>query len=233
MVKKEKTQQECSECAKIQQRIFEREVDEELQQEKLHELWKKYRFVVFGFVLAVLFGTIGSEVYHSWKLKTEQAESERYENAIVMAHQGDTEKANADLQQLGQDGKTGYRYLAELERASLLLSEKKTKEALAILKKLADSADTPKPLKDAVILAYVGNQLDYGNTAELQQYLAPLVADTGSAYYGAAVELSALLHILSGENDLAIQKLQVAAASPKVAEPVKMRINTLIERLKK
>jgi len=41
-MKKDKKCENCSDCKKYQDRAFELEVDEELQQEKLAEWWKKY-----------------------------------------------------------------------------------------------------------------------------------------------------------------------------------------------
>ena len=69
MTKEKKKDQGCScvdEACKIQQRIFEREVDEELQQEYLMNLWRKYRGFAFGESVGIFLIVLGFKAYRIW-----------------------------------------------------------------------------------------------------------------------------------------------------------------------
>ena len=212
------------EACQMQQRIFEREVDEELRQERLIKWWMKYRFAVIGAVIGVILGTIASEWYAAWQQKVSLAESDRYENAVVLGVQGETEKALADLAQLSQDGKTGYRYIAQLSMAGILLNDDKKAEAYEALMDLYYDEKAPKALRDLALISYVGHRADNGNTVELQQLLKPILADANSPFYVMAVEQAALMHMLSGEEEQALALLDKALSLQTLAPQFRERL---------
>ena len=218
------------EIAQIQERIFEREVDEELRQERLTKFWKKYRFLIIGGAIGIILGTIVHEWYGSWQQKVRSAESDRLEKALIMATQGDDKPALAQLKQLGIDGKTGYRYIAQLEEAGLLFQQDKEDTALAVLEKLSQDDKAPAPLRDLAVVSYVGHQLDKGDTSKLKQMIAPLAQNEKGSFYGQAVELLAWIHIISGEKEEAQNVIQEATASDNLAPQVKERLILLSEQ---
>lgn len=217
----------------IQQRIFEREVDEELRQEQLRNLWKKYRFFVFGLVIAIILGTIATEWYQDYRIKVRTAESDRYENAVLMSVTGQKEKALSDLAQLSEDGKTGYRYVAQLEQADIYFQNNQIAEGLAALKKVADDSSAPKALRHAATLIYVGKQADTGNTAELKEMLSDILADQKSPFFASASELMAVLQIISGEKKEAVDTLEKALMMPSLTPQLKERMTTVLKEIKK
>ncbi|MBQ7413003.1 MAG: tetratricopeptide repeat protein [Alphaproteobacteria bacterium] len=220
-------------AVQIQQRIFEREVDEELRQEKLINWWKKYGIFVIAGAICIVLGTICHEWYRSWQAKVQIAESDRFENAMVLGAKGDTESALAELEQLAQNGRTGYQYLARLEQAALLIGANRAEEGLAILKDVTADKAMPAPFRKAAIIAYVGHRLDSENTQELRQLIAPLAADKTDAFYGQAVELSAMLDILSGEKEQAVSLLKGALMTDKLAPQIRERLTQLLGDIQK
>ena len=220
------------EACKIQQRIFEREVDEELRQERLRKWWLKYRYVVLGGVIGVILGTIFSEWYAAWQQKVSIAESDRYENAVILGVQGETEQALAELDSLAQDGKTGYRHIAKIAAAGILLDGEKKAEGYEMLLDLAYDEQAPKALRDMAVVSYVGHRSDNGNTVELQQLLVPVLADTESPFYGMAVEQAVLMHLLSAEEDQAAALLDEALRVQSLQPQVRERLNNLKGEIK-
>jgi len=212
------------EAEKIQQRIFEREVDEELRQEKLANIWKKYRMLVYTGVVAIILGTIGFEWYQAWQTKIRLAESDRYDNATVMIVQGQTNEAINALEQLAKDGQTGYRYLAQMQVAGILLKEDETEKGLSYLKSLSENTEAPQALQEAALLSYVGHQIDTGNAAQLQSILKPILSQPEDAFYGVAVELSALLYIKSNQVDQAKSLLNSALQNTSLEPQTKERL---------
>ena len=217
------------EMAKIQERIFEREVDEELRQERLTNFWKKYRFLIIGGAIGIILASIAGEWYRSWQGKVRASESDRLEQALILAVKGDDLPALSQLKQLGADGKTGYRYIARLEEAGLLFQQNKFEKAMDVLKALANDSNAPAPLRDLAVVSYVGHRLDTGNTQELKQMIKPLTQTEG-AFYGQAVELMAWLYVVSGEEKEAKELVTKAVKSDSVAPQVKERLNLLLEQ---
>lgn len=216
------------EAAKIQQRIFEREVDEELRQEQLINWWKKYGIFVIAGAICIILGTVCHEWYRSWQTKVQLAESDRFEKAMISGARGETDQALTELKQLAQNGHTGYQYLARLEQASLLLRSNRAAEGIQILKEVSADKAVPAPLRDAAVVAYVGHSMDGGNIPELKQLIAPIAADKTSAFYGQAVELNALLYILSGEKEQAVSILKNALTVTDLSSQVYERLTQLL-----
>lgn len=216
----------------VQQRIFEREVDEELRQEQLVKWWKKYRFLIIGGAIVVILATIGMEFYQSWWNKVRLSESDKYETAMIQAVQNNNEQALADFKNLSETGKTGYRYLADIEQAGILLKTGDKKQALTILKGLADNDGVPNALRQACLISYVGHQVDNGNTSELLALLSPILADKESVFFGNASELSALLYRLSGDNNSAKAVLEMALTQENLQPSLRERLVMLQNEVK-
>ncbi len=234
---RQKKQQECTSCnkcddaCKIQQRIFEREVDEELQQERLQQLWQKYKWLVIGGIIVVLGGTIGYELYRSWWHKTRLAESDMYEAAVLNAHTGKADAAIDGLTDLGETGKTGYQYLAQMETAGILLAANREADALPILADLMANDSAPAPLRASATLAYVGHQLETGDAAELQALLKPLLTAQSGAFAGLAAELSAVLFIRQGQPKEAALVIEQALGDENIPLPTRERLTHLLSEV--
>ncbi len=225
-----KTNTALNEVEKIQQRIFEREVDEELQQEKLIQFWQKYRFVIIGGITAVLLATIGYEVHRSWWQKVRLGESDQYENALFSAYTGKPEEAITQLKLLSEEGKTGYQYLAQMEAAGILLASNRQDEALSILSALASNEKAPIQLRYTATLAVVGHQLESGDASKLQSMLQPMMRSDNDFSVSAA-ELSALLYIRENQTEKAIQVLE-EALKKQISSPTKQRLNGLLMEIR-
>jgi len=231
--KNEVKKSRAEEAAEIQQHIFEREVDEELRQEKLAAMWKKYRFLIIGCVIGVIVATMSVEWYQAWKQKVSIAESDQLESALISAVKGEEEEALKALTALGENGRTGYRFIAQMEKAGLLLRKKKNKEAYAILKALSANSKAPEAIRNVATVAYVGQQVNVGNTAELLQMILPLAKDKQGAFYGQAVELAAWLYQISGDEKEAKGLLDEALAGQNLEPAVRERLTRLSERIGK
>ena len=102
----------CESCAERQAKAFELEVDEEIQQERLTQFWKKYSWLVYTAVILILASVVGVESYTAWRAKTRLKESDLFEKSIILATNEHTEKAITGFKELSDNGKTGYRILA-------------------------------------------------------------------------------------------------------------------------
>ncbi len=215
------------EADKIQQAIFEREVEEQLQKERLTNFWNKYRFAIIGAIAGVILVTVGTEVYHSWRTKVRLNESNAFESAVLLSYTGESEKALSELQQLIATSKTGYKYLAQLKTAGILFGTEKEDEALAALQTVMNDTAAPQQLRDIATLSYVGHQVDAGDPARLRSLLEPMLTPT-NAYYGSAVELAVVLAVVQGDEPAAVPMLKQAISEPTVSPATKTRLEQLL-----
>ena len=157
-------EQGCSECKKYQDKAFELEVDEELQNERLAQFWKKYRWLVYGGVATILLITAGTEWYRARQIKIRLSESDTFETASLLAYEGKNEEASAIFKNLANSGKTGYRVLALMNLADLQMGENKKAEAMATLKKILETTSQKDPLlflKAASSITFISSGMVY------------------------------------------------------------------------
>ncbi len=223
-------QKSCDACAKRAEDAFAREVDDELRQERLTGLWRRYRWAFYGIIAALILGTAGFEVYRSWHAQVRLRESDAFEQAAVAAAAGENDAALAALNDLAQSARTGYRYLARMEMAGLLLRGGKTAEGLEILDELRQTRRAPKGLRALAALAFVGHQADAGSPEELRAVLRPLLTD--ASFAPAAAELTAVLFIRDGQKAQAVDVLRQTAQMP-VAPEMRERLNGILSVLEK
>ncbi len=219
--------QKQDEADKIQQAIFEREVEEQLQKERLTNFWNKYRFAIIGAIAGVILVTVGTEVYYAWRTKVRLNESNIFENAVLLSYTGDSDKALSELNGLVDSAKTGYKYLAQLKIAGILFGTNREDEALAALKAVMDDTGAPQQLRDIATLSYVGHQVDAGDTERLKALLTPMLTPV-SAFYGSAVELAVTLAVVGGEAKTALPMLKQAISEPSIGAATKTRLEQLL-----
>ena len=215
------------EVEKIQQAILEREVEEELQKERLMNFWKKYRAVIIGGIVLIIGVTVGNEIYRSWLTKTRLAESDQFEQAVLLNYTGNEEQSMAIYQNLADSAKTGYKYLAQMRLAQNALSHNDMQQAGLILKNLMNDSGAPIELRNVARLSFIGNQIDTLPTAELQQELQPLL-NSSNAFYGSAVELQAILLMKEKKLSEAKEVLTKAIGLPTLANDEKDRLKELL-----
>lgn len=225
-----KKQQTPDEIERIQQAILDREVEEELQKEKLINFWNKYRFLIIGGVLAVVVTVGGTEMYRSWYEGVRLKESNIFENATVLNAKGEKETAVKELNILTQNAKTDYKYLAELKKAGIFLSQENKNEALQTLKKVIDTKEAPEALKNIALLSYIGHQVETKNTDELLSLLTPLL-NQNSAYFAAATELKVALLLKQDQKEEAKKTLHDAVLNPNLTPNATDRMNMLLSGL--
>ncbi len=183
------------------QEILIDEVTENLHNEQLKQVWDKYKYVLFGTIFAVILAVAGMEAFKANTMKTRLSESDTYEQAAVLNAQGQTDAALAKYASLEQ-GKTNYKYLAQMRRAGILFDEGKTEDGIALLKNLSQNTGAPEAIRAVAVLGLVSQQIESAPAEELQALLAPYLSPS-NVWYGTAVEMSILILIRDGKMEQA------------------------------
>lgn len=228
MENKKENCKNCDECQKRQAHAFELEVDEELQQERLQQFWKKYHLLVYVLVAAILLFTAGIQLYQSWRMKIRLEESDLFENAVLKIFEQKPDEARPVLTKLADSGRTGYRHLARLELAGLAARQNNVPQALVELKTLMNS-DVPETLKAVATLSYVGYQIDDGDVQELLSLLQPY--ENNVAFADSVAESTALLYLRANQPEKAKDVLKKALMLPNLSQIAQKKLTALSQMI--
>ena len=224
-----KTSQTPKDDIQLAQDVLINEVTEDLHNEQIMNMWKKYRVWILLAVIFVIGSIAAMEGYLSWRTKTRLAESDVYEQAAVLNAMGQTDAALAKYASL-DNAKTDYRYLAKMRQAGILFEQGKEADALALLDQLRQDKSAPQTLQAIAALGFVSHQIETGDVAALQSILNPYMT-VGNKWYGTAAEMSILLLLRDGQSEKAIKMLNEALSMTNVPAGVKDRLSVLKKAL--
>jgi hypothetical protein len=173
----------------------------------------------------ILAGTLGFETYHSWKMNTRLKESDLFEKSVLLTVNGHNQDAVKGFEELAQNGKSGYKTLAQLELADILMLQGEKEKAIQTIEQLIQQTNKDDPLHQVGVLTLVSYQLDDANSQELLAQLKPLLQD--QQFQALATELSVILLKKQNETKQANELIQKALANPKITPNLKARLNAL------
>ena len=177
--------------------IFE-EVDEELRQERVARLWKRYGKYVIAAAVALVVAVGGYRYWNDYQRSEREALAARYEAAVATARKGETDAAIAELGALLKDGGPGYAALARLQQAAIAAGKGDIQAALLAYEQLAADAATPAPLRGLARYLAVLHRIGKEDPAGLIKSLEPILGDDEPWRY-LALELKAILTEKSGD----------------------------------
>ena len=222
----EKCQNNCSSCRQYQDKAFELEVDEEMEQERLAHLWQKYHGWIFGGVCLILFLTAGIQLYSSWWQKVRLSESDAYEKAVILANSQKYEQAQKAFESLISSGYTGYKKLAQMQLADLYMQQNKVPEALGVLKKVVDSCKREDSLCLTALISYTGYQIEDGNPDQMLALLRPALENP--FFQGLATEIAVVYLNRQGKSLEAKSLVEKALKNPNLTLQMRSRLNSFV-----
>ncbi len=185
-------------------KAFLREVDEELRREQIATVWSRYgAWIVLG-VVALLIAVAGALWWRAHREATRGVEGEQLQAAFDTVTAGNIKDASAKLTPLASSGTPGYRALARMTQADILLQKQDLRGAARLFAAVVGDDGVGRPLRDLALLRQTSAEFDTLQPAVVVQRLKPLAAK-GNAYFGGAGELVAISYIRMGKRDLAAQ----------------------------
>ncbi len=208
-----------------------REVDEEVRQDRLQALGKRYGIYAVIAAVALVAGTIAFVVWQDSQQAARDADSTRFLNAVVQESVA-ADSALLELRELGADGTTAYRFLAKLREGRLLAQEGDKAQALAVFDSVASESDLGNTYRDLARLLAVANGLDVLSQNEVEERIVSLnVPD--NPFRVTAREFLALSAIQAGDTARAEELLranQSDASAPVASRARATEILTVIGR---
>ena len=192
-----------------QENLF-KEIDEELRQEKMTVLWKRYGKVVVGAAVLVVGSVAAFQAWKAWDINRRSAESSQFEIALHHAMQRRPADALQAFAQLAKVGSTGYATLARLNQAALQAEGGDRAGAVASYLSISNDESVDVIFRDLALLLSALHDLDTASPDDLAQRLIRLTL-TENPWRHFAKELSALLAQRKGDRSRAGKLFQELA----------------------
>jgi hypothetical protein len=199
-----------------------REVDEELQRDRMRKLWRQLGpFVIAGAVLIVV-AVAGYEGWMWWTKSQSAQSSDQFYAAVKVADGTDLDAAKKALDDVIAKGSGGYPMLAQFREAALLAQQGKIDDAVAAYDGLSTSITNPHLRELALILA--GSELiDKGDVDAVQQRVGGSITPN-SPLRNAAREVLGLAQYKAGKLDDAMKSFADIINDPKAQQDTRSRV---------
>lgn len=198
---------------------FIREVTEEVRQDRMFALWKKWG----PYVIALVVLAVGGAALWSWMEARERTRAEQVGGILLGAEPGSVLEQQTAVAVLDPPA----RIVAEFGEAAALAENGEHDKAAALYRELATRGDLARHSRDLALLQALRIEAVDGDPAALLSELQPLTED-GAPYALLARELAAVLHLKAGDEAAARTELQAILSSPQVTQGLGLRTQELL-----
>ena len=208
---------------------FIREVDEELQRERVARLWQRYGAIVVGVAVIVIAGTAGKVGWDAWQERQLTRQGAAFAAAEAAFRSNPPESADqfaALADELGGNAAA----VARLREAEARFAAGEDATAVASLDAVGGADGIDAILRDVGAMAAAQHRFDATNLAELRASLELPGADE-SAFRYSTRELLALAALEAGERDESLDLLRDLASDGMAPEPIRQRAAELLAAL--
>jgi hypothetical protein len=208
---------------------FIQEVDENLRQDRMLSLAKKYGPWLIGVFLLFILALGAWQLWQAQSVNAAREHAQEYAAAQALLTSGNVAGAKAEFERLSNEGPRVYRTMARMEHAAIVLDEGDLEAALAGFDAAAESAPDQIMRESAQIrAAYIA--ADTQDFAALRTRLQPLIdSDTRVQYL--AKELLAVEAWEAGETDLARQTLEQLTLAFEAPDSLRQRAQIALSLL--
>lgn len=210
---------------------FFREVDEELRNDRMKAIWKKYgTLIVVGAVL-LIGATAGYRYYLHWQQQQAGIAGDQYLQALDLAENGDRDGARKILDELAKGGWGGYPILAGLRSATISIAEGKVKEGIEALDALSSNSSLSKDLQDYAKVQAAMAAVDLESYDEIVERTEVLMGDDNT-WRNFAREARALSAWKAGDMKSAAQWVQELKITSDLPQGMRQRMQIIEDLIK-
>ena len=203
-----------------------REVDEELRQDQMARLWKRYGNVVIALALLIVLGVAGYRGWQWYAARQAAEGGERYEAALRQADEGKEADAIAGLEALAREGSGSYPLLARFAAAGLQAKTGNRDAAVAAYDALSNEAGDAA-LRDLARVEAARLLVDTAERSDIARRLAPVLAEN-SAWRNAARELIGLSALRTGDATGAADLFRQIATDATASQEIRQRAELML-----
>lgn len=207
-----------------------REVDEDLRHDRMHAVWRQYGSLFFAAAISVVVAVAAWQAWQNWQMRQRLASSDKFVAALSLVDAGRKEDALKQLGTLSLDGTPGYRLLAKLEEAEVLLGTGDVKGTLAVYQLIINDTGVDQIYRDMARLKAAYISLDSGDPAVIDHQVEPLIQDANPWRFEAR-EIQALNAIKRGETTRAVEVYKALADDSAAPQAIRARAAEMLKIL--
>ena len=200
-----------------EQDILLREIDEELKQESLQQIWKKYGTLIVGGAVILVAGIAGFQGWKAHDLNTRIELGERFFAAQSLDNTGKDADAKNAFDLISKNSPAGYQMLARFQLASLAAKQGDLDSAIGAYRNLADDDAVDTVYRDLALILGAFVELDTKSEGMGLVARADDLASSSSPWRFTAKEIVALAALKNGNIRMArtrYEELSKEAAAP-------------------
>lgn len=201
---------------------FIQEVSEEIRQDRMYKLWKRYAPFVIGAIAVI----VGAAAVWNWMQHRAVIEARETGGAFIAAELASVEAQEALVETVDDEADV----VARLRLASSLLLNDQAERAAEVYRALAEREDLAPAYRHLAVLNAVKLEAEGGDAGALIGQLAPLVEE-GAPYRPLALELRAVLRLQAGDAAAARDDLEAVLAAPVATAETRRRASGLLAAL--
>lgn len=197
---------------------FIREVDEDIRQKQINNLWKKYGKFVIGIAFGIVTIVAGRAIYSSIVESKYSEQASLYSQAISM----NENEISTALDPLLSSDVDGYQILATFKKAELAVENDDSAGAVNILDQFISSSSVSQVYKEMATIQAALLELDTASADQVRSRLS-LILNGDSKYQYFASEIMALAELKAGNIDAAKSRLETLISDENASGSIKTR----------
>ena len=201
---------------------FIQEVSEEIRQDRMFKLWKRYGPFVIGAIVAI----VAAAAVWNWLEHRAVLQAREAGGAFLAAELNAPDAQQALLEEVEDEAEL----IAEFRLATSLVLNDQPGRAAEIYRGIAGRGDLPAAYRHLALLNAVKLETETAEAAALIDDLDPLV-EPGAPYRPMALELRGVLRVQAGDVAAAREDLQAALSAPNATAETRSRVNELLAAL--
>ncbi len=209
---------------------FIREVDEELQRDRMAKLWRRYGALVVGAVVVVVLATAGKVGWDAWQARQLERQGAAFAAAEAALERDEPAAAAEQFASLAAAERGDVAAVAALREAEARLRAGEVEASMAVLDELAAASGIDPVLRDFAAVSAAQRRLGMADPAELRASLQPQMA-ADAPFRHSAREIAALAALEAGDEAAAIEALRALLADSGTPDDMRRRVGELLAAL--
>lgn len=210
---------------------FFREVSEDLRNERLKQLWIRFRVYLIGLLVLIVVGTAAYVGYDYWNRKQAAQSGDQFMAALKLADAKKPDAALKALDALETSGHGDYPVLARMRAASIQANKGDTKDAIAAFSAIGRDESVPLVMRDAARVRAAYLLVDHGTYNQVADQVQPLSGDD-NAFRSSAREALGLAAWKAGDMKNARKWFQQIADDNEAPRDTAAQAQMMLELIK-
>ena len=205
-----------------------RQVDEELRQDRLLNLWRRYRIYLISGLILLISSVLGYQINKSVNQSFYEGEVEKY---IGTSDLLDFNQAIENLGKIENSNQLLISGIAQIKIATLLMENGKIQESKAKLLEIINEDKTHDILNDLAIYFYLMSSLNDMPIDEINTYITTNKLENSSLKY-LFKEIIAIKNLLAGNIKISKEKFDELSNDENAPRDIVIRATKFLDTIK-